>query len=131
MSVNALNNHPTAETILVHVRKRHPNIASGTVYNVLETLFRHKLIKKVTTDKDIMRYDGRMDHHHHIYCTECDIIEDYLDDELNGILKQYFMSHQIKGFNINDYSLQIKGTFTKCNNEEFHKQSKYHKPNKK
>lgn len=113
-AVYNLENHPTAENIIEHIRHAHPNIASGTVYKVLDTLIKSNLIKKVTTDRDIMRYDGVLENHHHLYCEECDLIEDYVDDELNKLLKTYFENKNIKGFHINEFVLQIKGTFDKC-----------------
>lgn len=113
-AIYKLNNHPTAENIIEYIRESHPNIATGTVYKVLETLVENGLIKKVTTDKDIMRYDGIVEKHHHLYCTECDLIEDYMDDELDKILKSHFKNKNIKGFKIEDIVLQIRGTFDKC-----------------
>ena len=109
-----LNNHPTADKVIEYIRKTHPNIATGTVYKVLETLVENGLIKKVTTDKDIMRYDGIVDKHHHLYCSECDLIEDYVDDELDALLSTYFENKKIDGFKMEDIVLQIRGTFDKC-----------------
>lgn len=109
-----LNNHPTAENIIDYIRKSHPNIAQGTVYKVLEVFVEKKIIKKVKTDKDIMRYDGDLETHHHLYCTDCDLIKDYNDDELNGLLKEYFKNKKIEGFKISDFALQIRGTFDNC-----------------
>ncbi|MFP4621101.1 MAG: transcriptional repressor [Bacteroidales bacterium] len=37
-SIHRLYNHPTSENIIEVVRKNHPNIASGTVYKVPDTL---------------------------------------------------------------------------------------------
>lgn len=113
-AIYKLGNHPTAENIIDHIRQSHPNIASGTVYKVLETLITNKLVKKVTTDKDIMRYDGIVDSHHHLYCTECEVIKDYVDEDLTTLLKNYFRHKQITGFHIQEFALQIKGTFDKC-----------------
>jgi len=113
-AIYELNNHPTAENITEYIRQKHPNIATGTVYKVLETLVSNQLIKKVTTDKDIMRYDGIMENHHHLYCSECDLIEDYHDNELDELLKNYFANKNLPGFKIEEFVLQIKGTFNKC-----------------
>ncbi len=109
-----LDNHPTAENIIDFIRKNHPNIATGTVYKVLDTLIENKLVKRVTTERDIMRYDGVLEHHHHLYCVECDLIEDYVDEELNEILKSYFKNKKIEGFEIKNFVLQINGVFNKC-----------------
>ncbi|MFB6319876.1 Fur family transcriptional regulator [Saccharicrinis sp. FJH54] len=113
-AVYTLKNHPTAEKITEFVRKRNPNIATGTVYNVLETLVENELIKKVKTDRDIMRYDGLTENHHHLYCSQCDVIEDYFDTELDDYLHDYFNRKKIRGFEIDDIVLQIRGKFSKC-----------------
>jgi len=105
--------HPTAENIIEYIRHRNPNIAAGTVYKVLETLIENKFVKKVYTDKDVMRYDGILENHHHLYCTDSDIIKDYIDEELDDLLRDYFKNHKIKGFNINEVVVQLKGSFDK------------------
>jgi Fur family transcriptional regulator, peroxide stress response regulator len=107
-----LNNHPTADNIIDYIRKNHPNIATATVYKVLEALIENGLIRKVKTEKDIMRYDAFLEKHHHLYSSDSDRIEDYLDEELNEILSNYFEIKGIPGFKIEDIKLQIIGKFT-------------------
>jgi Fur family transcriptional regulator, peroxide stress response regulator len=107
-----LNNHPTADNIIEYIRESHPNIATATVYKVLEALAENGLIKKVKTEKDIMRYDAFIEKHHHLYCSDSDRIEDYLDNELNGLLEKHFEKKRIPGFKIEDINLQIIGKFT-------------------
>ena len=114
-AIYELSNHPTADNIIEFIRQKHPNIATGTVYKVLETLVTNRLIKKVTTDKDVMRYDGIMENHHHLYCSESDLIEDYHDSELDELLRKYFENKHLPGFIIKEFVLQIKGTFNKTN----------------
>jgi Fur family peroxide stress response transcriptional regulator len=108
-----LNNHPTAENVIDYIKKNHPNISVGTVYKVLDSLVEIHLLKKVKTDRDIMRYDAVLSNHHHLYCAETDRIEDFEDEKLNKIISNYFKSHRIKNFNIHDIKLQITGTFNK------------------
>jgi Fur family peroxide stress response transcriptional regulator len=110
-----LNNHPTADNIMDYIRKTHPNIATATVYKVLDALVENGLIKKVKTEKDIMRYDAFIENHHHLYCSDSDRIEDYLDDELNEIIDKHFKKKGIPGFKIEDINLQIMGKFLKDN----------------
>lgn len=110
-AVIELGNHPTAEKIIDFIKQNHPNIAVGTVYKTLETFVEKGIIKKVKTDKDVMRYDAILEKHHHLYCIESDRIEDYYDDELNQILKNYFEEKNIKDFKIEDIKLQIIGNF--------------------
>lgn len=110
-----LNNHPTAENIIEYIRKNHPNISTATVYKVLDALVINNLIKKVKTDKDIMRYDAVVEKHHHLYCLDTDKILDYNDDALMQLLENYFREKEIPGFKIEDIHLQIIGKFTQRN----------------
>lgn len=108
-----LKNHPTAENIIDYIKKMHPNIATGTVYKVLSVLVDNQLVKKVKTEKDIMRYDGVMESHHHLYCMESDVIKDYVDEELDELLRNYFEKKNLPGFKIEEIVLQVKGIFEK------------------
>jgi len=109
--IYTLNNHPSAEKIIREVKKHHPNISPGTVYKVLDTLVKNELIKKVPTDNGVMRYDGILEKHHHLYCAECNIIQDYFDEELDELLRDYFKKKNIEGFQIDEMKLEIKGKF--------------------
>jgi Fur family transcriptional regulator, peroxide stress response regulator len=106
-----LNNHPTAELIIDYIRKNHPNIATATVYKVLDALVSKHLIKKVKTERDIMRYDAIIENHHHLYCAESDCIKDYYNNEINELLSEYFRKNGIPDFEIEDIKLQIIGKF--------------------
>jgi Fur family peroxide stress response transcriptional regulator len=106
-----LNNHPTAENVIEYVKSNHPNISVGTVYKVLDSLVENELLKKVKTEKDIMRYDAVLSNHHHLYCAETDRIEDYEDDKLNKLITDYFKKNKIRNFKIQEIKLQITGKF--------------------
>lgn len=110
-AIYALYNHPTADNIIEYVRKTDPNIGSGTVYKVLETLVENNLIKKVKTEKDVMRYDGILENHHHLYCIQCDYIEDYKNEKLDSLLKDFFSENEIENFSIEEIKLNISGNF--------------------
>jgi Fur family transcriptional regulator, peroxide stress response regulator len=110
-AVIELGNHPTADNITESIKTNHPNIAVGTVYKTLETFVENGIVKKVKTDRDIMRYDAILEKHHHLYCVKSDRIEDYYDDELNQLIEKYFKKKKIKNFNIEDIKLQIIGNF--------------------
>lgn len=112
-AVLQLNNHPTAENIIDYIRENHPNISVATVYKVLDTLTEHRLLKKVKTERDIMRYDAIVENHHHLYCTDTDKIADYHDEAITRLIEDYFKDHPIKQFTIQDIKLQITGQFKK------------------
>ena len=108
-----LKNHPTAESIIKYIKKTYPNIATATVYKVLDALTENGLIRRVKTEKDIMRYDAILENHHHLYCTETDRIEDYNDEQLDRMIEDYFRKKGIPDFKIEDIKLQIVGKFMK------------------
>lgn len=112
-AVVQLNNHPTAESIAEVVKADYPSISVGTVYKVLNVFVDSGLLNKVKSDRDIMRYDAMLSHHHHLYCNETDRIEDYEDEELDHLVKDYFQKKNIKNFKIEDFKLQITGKFNK------------------
>jgi Fur family transcriptional regulator, peroxide stress response regulator len=111
-AVTNLKNHPTADNIKAYIKTNHPNIAVGTIYKALETFVQKGLIKKVKTEKDIMRYDAILENHHHLYCAETEHIEDYFDDKLNSLIENYFKKKKIANFMVEDVKLQIIGKFT-------------------
>lgn len=106
-----LKNHPTADKIKEYVVKNHPNIAIGTIYKTLETFVEKGLVRKVKTEKDVMRYDAILENHHHLYCEDTERIEDFFDNELNDMLEKYFEKKKIPNFKVKDIKLQIIGTF--------------------
>lgn len=106
-----LKNHPKAENIIGFIKKNHPNIATGTVYKILDTLIENDLICKVQTENDVMRYDAETKNHHHLHLIGSEKIEDYYDEELTGILQKHFAKKNIPDFKINDIQLHITGEF--------------------
>lgn len=110
-AVLKLYNHPTADDIAAFIKRDFPNVATGTVYKVLDSLVENGLIKKVKTEKDVMRYDAILENHHHLYCAESDRIADYYNEEINALLTNYFRQHEIPDFKIGDIKLQIIGKF--------------------
>jgi Fur family peroxide stress response transcriptional regulator len=111
-AVDMLHDHPTAEEVSQFIRKKNPDIATGTVYKTLDTLVAKDILRRVKTDSGLLRYDAVKDTHHHIYCTHCDRIEDYYDEDLNELLYSYFENKRIPSFRIEEIRLQIVGKFT-------------------
>lgn len=105
------SNHPTADQLLTRIRKNHPNIATGTVYKVLETFVSKGIIQKIETRSDVMRYDAVLLKHHHLLDENNDRIEDYFDDELDRLVNKYLAKKQIPEFEISDIKIQIIGKF--------------------
>ncbi|HLN54155.1 MAG TPA: transcriptional repressor [Lentimicrobium sp.] len=104
-------NHPTAESIHNQVLESIPGISATTIYNTLDTFVKNGLVGRVKTDADVMRYEPVSEHHHHLYSSASDRMEDYYDQELDQLLTKYFKKKQIKNFSISEIRLQLMGDF--------------------
>ncbi len=110
-AIYSLNNHPTAEMVRDYIKDTYPGIASATVYKVLEALVENQLVTRVKTERDSMRYDGIVENHHHLYCTDSEEIKDYMNEELDQLLAVFFKENSIDNFKIKEIKLQIHGNF--------------------
>lgn len=77
--------HPTADTVYMHVRKDFPNISLGTVYRNLNLLTDIGEAIKIATPNGGDRFDGRLVPHNHFICTECGTVIDVEMDKLSEI----------------------------------------------
>jgi len=112
-AVFSLEGHPSSEKVSDFVKIRHPSIALGTIYNILDSLTEKRILTRVKTDKGVMLYDAVTSKHHHLYCDESDRIKDYYDEELDAILEDYFKKKKIDDFEVADIKLQLVGRFRK------------------
>ncbi len=116
-AIYKLDKHPTSEEISNYVKIHHPNVAIGTVYNILELYVKKGIATRVKTDRGAMLYDAVAEKHHHLYCNESEKIEDYYDKELDELLEGYFRNKKIRGFEIDDIKLQLVGRFKRKNSQ--------------
>lgn len=77
--------HPTADTVYMHIREEYPNISLGTVYRNLSLLTQLGEIQKITAGDGADRFDGNPKPHYHFICTECQCVLDMELDEMNNI----------------------------------------------
>ena len=60
-------NHPTANDVFMRVKDRLPNISLATVYNCLEALVQHGIIRQVNFDRESSRYCPNLSEHGHFH----------------------------------------------------------------
>ena len=73
--------HPTADTIYLHLREVCPNVSLETVYRNLSLLTELGEIIKITTDGPD-RFDGNVKPHSHFLCRKChSLLDVHLDNE--------------------------------------------------
>ena len=81
----ASEEHPDAETLLARVRQKIPAISVDTLYRTLRLLEDNGVIARVGSMRDRARFDANTDRHHHFVCTECGMIGDFYNDEMDRL----------------------------------------------
>ena len=79
--------HPTADTVYMHVREEFPRISLGTVYRNLNLLADIGEIIKITTPDGGDRFDAVTSPHYHVICTSCGRVIDLEMEPLDSIDK--------------------------------------------
>jgi Fur family peroxide stress response transcriptional regulator len=69
-------NHPTANDVFMRVKDRLPNISLATVYNCLEALVQHGIIRQVNFDRESSRYCPNLSEHGHFHDAATGVIHD-------------------------------------------------------
>jgi len=99
--------HPTADEVLLRVRKKLPSISLATVYNCLETLVDCSLVKQVNMDRSPSRYCPNLTPHAHFKCSETGKIYDLnLSEEEIKKLKGFLPA----GFKAENFDLTFSGS---------------------
>ena len=68
--------HPSANDVFMRVRGRLPNISLATVYNCLEALVEHGLVKQVNFERGSSRYCPNLEAHGHFHDARRGVIVD-------------------------------------------------------
>ncbi len=103
------DDHPTAESIHEIIKTDNPSISLGSVYRVLDVLVDSGLIQRVSVRSGSKRYDANMNPHGHFYCLQSNKIQDFYDEELYGLINDFFRKKRIKNFKIKEIKLQVNG----------------------
>ena len=80
-ALHALGRHATAEQVLERVTGTVPGVSLPTVYATLEVLADLGLASRVHAGR-ALRYDPRVDPHHHFVCDACGAVVD-LDGDID------------------------------------------------
>jgi Fe2+ or Zn2+ uptake regulation protein len=102
--------HPAAREIFDKIAKTE-RISLGTVYRNLMILEEDGEIVQVKSDPELVRYDRRMDHHHHLHCKICGGVFDMPLPYNAGFDRE---AAKKSGFRIERHSITFEGTCTAC-----------------
>lgn len=68
--------HPTANDMFMRIKDRLPNISLATVYNCLEALVQHGIIRQVNFDRESSRFCPNLADHGHFHDKKSGTIHD-------------------------------------------------------
>jgi Fur family peroxide stress response transcriptional regulator len=68
--------HPTANEVFLRAKDHLPHISLATVYNCLEALVKHGIIRQVNFDRESSRYCPNLNEHGHFHDTASGVIHD-------------------------------------------------------
>jgi Fe2+ or Zn2+ uptake regulation protein len=68
--------HPTAHDVFMRVKDQLPTISLATVYNCLEALVQHGIVRQVNFDREPSRYCPNLDEHGHFHDESTGVIHD-------------------------------------------------------
>ena len=106
----AERDHPTANDVFSRAQKRMPSISLATVYNCLEALVSHSLVRQVNFERESSRYCPNLSDHCHF------------QDETSGKIHDVVFKEGVKledllelpqGTEISHLEISLKGSFGK------------------
>jgi len=98
--------HPTAQMIFERTQKELPTVSLATIYNCLEALVSHDVVKQVNVDRDPSRYCPNLAEHGHFHNKQTgDVIDINFKPDVN--LAEFLDLPE--GAVIEDLELNIKG----------------------
>lgn len=68
--------HPTAQEVFLKAKDTLPNLSLATVYNCLEALVQHGIIRQVNFERESSRYCPNLREHGHFHDAETGVIHD-------------------------------------------------------
>ena len=86
--VNSSHDHLTAEQVFEILQKDYPWVSRPTFYNNLKKMCGAKMIKRVSLEEHLDRYD-RTEKHDHLVCQRCGKLSDVHFEDLTKALEKH------------------------------------------
>jgi Fur family peroxide stress response transcriptional regulator len=100
--------HPTANDVFLLAQDRMPTISLATVYNCLEALVNHNIVRQVNLDRESSRYCPNLSDHCHFQDETSGKIHDVVFKE--GVKLEDILELP-KGTEISHLDISLKGNF--------------------
>jgi Fur family peroxide stress response transcriptional regulator len=101
--------HPSAETLYRDISAALPGLSRATVYRTLETLVELGLAARIAHPGSEVRYDPKIERHHHLVCDACGAVTDYQAARLDRLPLP-----EAGGFEVSGYTVQFRGLCAAC-----------------
>lgn len=98
--------HPTAQTIFERVQTKLPKVSLATIYNCLEVLVSHNIVRQVNVDREPSRYCPNLNEHGHFHDK---VSGDVIDVKFKPNVDLTELLDLPKGAVIENLELNIKG----------------------
>ena len=95
--------HASVDTVIEKVRERNPDITVSTIYRILDSFCRAKVLSSVGDGKQY--FDITVGNHHHLF--DGQKIADYDDPELTRLIYRYLAGKLPGDTNIDKIQVQI------------------------
>lgn len=103
--------HPSAVQVFLRVKERMPSISLATVYNCLETLVQHSLVRQVNLDRGASRFCANQHQHGHFFCAGCGRVEDVDLPDATALAQQWQLPD---GFLVTHHEFSLRGLCPDC-----------------
>ena len=103
--------HPDAETVFRAVQRRVPTVSLDTVYRTLWMLRDLGLVTTLGPNGDAVRFDVKLERHHHYVCVRCGLVRDFDSAQLNGLR----VPEAVRSFgSIVEAQVEVRGLCASC-----------------
>lgn len=103
--------HPDADTIYRAVRRRMPTVSLDTVYRTLWMLQDLGLVMTLGPQRDRVRFDANLEHHHHFVCVRCGLVRDFESESLARLPLPASVAALGR---VHDAHVEVRGTCGAC-----------------
>jgi Fur family peroxide stress response transcriptional regulator len=103
--------HPDADTIYRAVRRRMPTVSLDTVYRTLWMLQDLGLVMTLGPQRDRVRFDANLEHHHHFVCVRCGLVRDFESEALARLPLPESVAALGR---VHDAHVEVRGTCQAC-----------------
>jgi Fe2+ or Zn2+ uptake regulation protein len=111
--------HPSPDEVYRAARRAVPALSVATVYKTLEAFDAAGIARIVNPLHKSARYDGRVDHHHHLVCLRCQRVEDLEPDAIRGAMARSAEGLSLgdearRDFEVRDWQVTFRGVCRLC-----------------